>query len=189
MLVLGNILSGVSSVFLGLSTYQKCRRRMILFQIFDCIFAILSCLMLQGFSGACSNFIALVRNVCEYFKINTKYMTILLTLILLALGYYNFKYITPSLLVFLPVIASVEYTVCMFFCKNYTLSRYSLLINELLWVVYYAIIQNYVGLCTLFLLSVSTFISIRHIKDDVSDNGLTKWQRKQIKFEIENRKQ
>lgn len=183
MLILGNLFGGLSSLFLGLSVHKKTKKDMIGFQILDCTCAIISCLFLEGYNGAISNCVALVRNVVEYRGKSTRIFTGTLIVITLMLGIFNFTYNEQAWYALFPIIASVEYTIGLTRCKSYTKCKILLLVNLMLWMIYDICILNIVMACVDFGLCVNTIYTIIMANQKFADNGLTKFQRAKLKFE------
>lgn len=188
MFVFGNIFGGLSSLFLGLSVHQKDKKGMVCYQVADCVFAIISCLFLKGFSGAASNSIALIRNILELKKKNNKLTVILIAITIFIYGILNYNFIEHVWYSWIPIVASMEYTLGMFIFKRYKYSKICLLINELLWFIYSLFILNYIAAVTLIILVINTIISLIMSQRKIADNGLTKFQKDMIKYEIENEK-
>ena len=187
IILLSNLCALVSSITLGLSAYQKDKKHMILYQIVDCVFAALSCILLFGYSGAITNLVALVRNVAEYFHIKSNVLTSLIIGALVSVSIFDYS-VSHNILVILPAIAFIEYSMVIAESDNYKTCKIALLINEVLWLIYFILLKNYVEILTLTILAITTANAIRHTGDVIVDNGLNKHQRKQLKFEINKAK-
>lgn len=187
MCILGNIFGGLSSIFLGASVHCRNKKNMVLFQIFDCICAIISCILLKGYNGVIANTVALMRNIIEYKKKTTKLIIGILVAVTLILGLHNFLFVEQTWYALFPVIANVEYTLGLTLCKKYNKCKIMLLINQILWSVYEICILNIASACVGFILCINTIYSIIMSNRSFSDNGLTHFQREKLMFEFKNK--
>lgn len=184
MILLGNILGFISMVFLGLSVHKKDKQGMLVYQSLDCIFAILSCFCLGGYGGCVNTSVALIRNVVEHKGKTTKKFVVLLVIFTVVVGMYNILYIEKTSLALLPLIASVEYSLCMTLVKSYNKCRVALAVNLLLWTVYYFCILNIVSGLLSIVLFVNTLYSVYMANKEFSDNNMTKFQRHKLKHDF-----
>jgi len=159
-MILGNIFGLCSSIVLLISVWRKNKKGMCLLQCIDCLFGIMSCLVLGAYNGALANTVALTRNALAIRGKETKIGTTLLIIASIILGLYNMLTIEQTWYALFPTIAGAEYTTVIRLTNNYRLCKIGLLINCMLWVVYCFMTNNYVSSITTFLVGISIVFSI-----------------------------
>ena len=65
-LILGNVFSLLSAICIAISVLKKNKNDLILWQVIDVIFCILSNIALYTYSAMTTNSIALIRNILAY---------------------------------------------------------------------------------------------------------------------------
>lgn len=177
-IIIGNLFGFISSIFLGLSVYKKSKKSMLLYQSIDATFAFCSCIILGGLNGALNNFIGILRNI---FLIKTKcnnFIKLSLISLSITIGLYNFYNLNHVWYELLPIIASLIYSITLFYIKNYDICKFSLIINRIFWIIYLFIIKSYASCIVSVILAINTFNSLIKSRRKLADNGLTKFQRK-----------
>lgn len=133
-LIIGNLLSFIGMVFLGISCLKNKKEEIIFFQIFDCVFEALANIVLGGFSGAAVMLTSAFRNVLVYSgKItNALIFFIMAAMVVLGLSFNNHGWIGTF-----PVIANLEYTafLCYGGCSPLKI-KIALAVNVFIWAVY-----------------------------------------------------
>ena len=89
MIILGNMLGGISSIFLALSVHKKSKDKMLLFQTIDAAFALFSCLVLGGLNGAIANLAAIIRNLLKIKKKDNRVSIMAIVSIIIINGIIN----------------------------------------------------------------------------------------------------
>lgn len=171
---------------LGMSVHLKNKKNMVLSQIFDCVCAIISCILLKGYNGAVANTIALIRNIIECKK-NNKLIIGLLVTATLILGLHNLISVGQAWYALVPIVANVEYTLGLTLCKKYNKCKIMLLINQILWSVRDICMLNIASVCVGFILCINTIYFLIVSNRSFSDNGLTHFQREKLMFEFKNK--
>lgn len=155
-LIIGNILSFIGVIFLALSSIIQDKKRTIFYQIFDCLFATFSNIVLGGFSGAIVCLAALVRNVLVYFDKNNRILMVIISVIMTISGFWFNRH---GIIGWLPIIASIQYTLWLGwgFTSNKSI-KMALAINLAIWAVYDAVIMAFPALAAdLIILGLSVF--------------------------------
>lgn len=144
MLIIGNVMSLISAVFLGTSTFQKSKNNVLKFQILDGTFNVLSNLFLGGFSGCVVGTICIVRNLLVVSKKIGKFTgtLIIVTIVTLGLLFNN-----RGLIGCLPIVAGIQYSLTVMIAEETKTIKRSLILNLILWCVY-----------NLYLLSIPLFL-------------------------------
>ena len=139
-LILGNIFSFCAAVCLAVSVMKKSKKSLIGWQIGDTVLCVISNLILLSYSAMVISAICVVRNVLSYFNKLNATLTVILLLTGTIIGLWANN---RGVIGWLPVIASAEYTVCMYLFKSAQGMRYALILNLLMWLVHDAYIQSY----------------------------------------------
>ena len=156
LFILGNICSLVGSTFLLVSTFSRTKKKLIAFQIFDCIFNGLSNLFLGGISGLVVNTLALFRNGLVYLNLSGLVLANVYSLVLLAVSYT----VCTSLISWLPVVASIVYCYVICLSKSVTKAKLALISNQVAWFIFNLTIQAYPMLVTNIIIVLTSMYSI-----------------------------
>lgn len=156
-LILGNIFSLLSAVCIAVSVIKKNKNDLILWQVFDIIFCILSNIALYTYAALTTNSIALIRNILAYKNKLTKQLTGILLMLCIVVGLWANN---RGIIGLFPIIASASYTVLMFTTKDEQQMRWALISNLMLWLVHDVYVQAYPSAVTDLVLSVWTAIQI-----------------------------
>ena len=156
-LILGNIFSLLSAVCIAVSVIKKNKNDLILWQVIDVIFCILSNIALYTYAALTTNSIALIRNILAYKSKLTKPLTLVLSVLCVIVGLWANN---RGIIGLFPIIASASYTVLMFITKDEQQMRWALISNLMLWLVHDAYVQAYPSAVTDLVLSIWTAIQI-----------------------------
>lgn len=140
LFILGEIFSFMAASCLCYSTFNKEKKKMVFWQIFDSIFNTISNLFLLSYSGFITCIFTTIRNILEYKKFNSKKVTLFLCILLIILGViFNNK----GIIGLFPLVACIEYTIFMFKANTSQTLRVGLIINLFLWIIYDLYIKAY----------------------------------------------
>lgn len=156
-LILGNLFGLLCGIFCTASTFGKDNKQMMKLQCLDCSCGIIACIILRGYSGAIVQSVCLVRNMLVYKEKCSKLVQVILLTIIFILG---IMFNNMGILGLLPIIASMEYTIVIMKTANIKLINISLLINNILWLIYNFIIQNYLNMILSTIIIISSTINI-----------------------------
>ncbi|MBP5215023.1 MAG: YgjV family protein [Alphaproteobacteria bacterium] len=139
-LLIGNLFSFLAVACLAVSAVKQSKKDLMLWQIGDPFFGILSTIALSAYAALVINCVGLVRNFLAYRGILTKKQTIIFLVIGVIFGLFanNLSFIG-----LLPIIASAGYTVCVYITKNEQQMRYALTICTILWFIHNFYIQSF----------------------------------------------
>lgn len=156
-LIIGNVFSLLSAICIAISVIKKNKNDLILWQIIDLVFYILSNFALYAYAALATNLIALIRNVLAYKNKLTKNLTILLFVLSIVVGLWanNLGFIG-----LFPIVASASYTVFIFITKDDQQMRYALISNLMLWFVHDFYVQAYPSAFIDLALSAWTVVQI-----------------------------
>ena len=167
------LLGALSNV---ISSWQKTRKKMLFFLIFDTIFYTIQYLLLQAYVGACTNSVGLIRTITfskkksnKFFSTNWILYIIFLLYIIAGIvslyfdGQLSEKFSVISLF---PIVASILYAIVLWQDKPKSI-RIGSAIMLFMWCIYNIYVKAYLGAVVEFVLMCSTIIAI--IKIDIID--------------------
>ena len=169
MIVLGNILSLVSNILAITSTRLKDYKKMLLVQSVDTTFSALANLILGGYSGALISICGLVRNL--YCALSKKTNKIISFGIIAATFVISMEFTFKEWYDILPILASTSYGLIILNTNDIVKSKIALIINCSLWIVYGAIIYNFIGIIFKTIMITSTTQSLIKMYKDKKGKG------------------
>jgi len=131
--ILGNIFSLIAAICLGVSVFKKTTKDLLLWQVMEVVFCILSNLALVTYSALTTNSIALVRDLLAYKNKLTRNVTLVLLGLCLIFGLIANN---RGIIGLFPMAASFVYTVFLYATRNEQQIRFALIINLMLWFVH-----------------------------------------------------
>ena len=148
-IIIGNIISFVGAIFLSTSCVLKNRKLIFYFQAINCFILAVASVFFNAYAGIATLIISGMRNIIvAHDKYNAKLMYVFLILtFIIGIATNN-----RGLIGLIPVIATIQYTICLKVFKTLMLTRISIWVNTALWVVYSFIIMDY---STCFMDSIS----------------------------------
>lgn len=156
-LITGNIFSFLSVVCIAVSVIKKNKNDLILWQVFDVVFCILSNLALCTYAALTTNTVALIRNILAYKNKLNKKLTWLLFILCIVIGLWANNI---GIIGLFPIVASASYTIFMYITKNEQQMRWALVSNLILWFVHDFYVQAYPSAANDIILSLWTLIQI-----------------------------
>lgn len=159
--MLGLLFSLLSACCLCYSTFGKRKENMLKWQVANTSFLILANLFLKGYSGMATNLVCLIRNILGAKGRLNRTNTVVLTILIVAGGV---AVNNRGWLGLLPVIASVEYSICMYLCKDAQQMRLALAINVALWAIYDFAIGSYPMFVTDLIVAGASLINALRFK-------------------------
>lgn len=160
MFIVAQILGGFGALSMILSSWQKSRKRIFAFLLFDNIFYFLQYIALQAYAGAFTNVIGLLRTILFSKKGKTKFLSTKYPLIIVLLLYVLINFLTyDGITSLFPAIASIIYAIVLWQDdpKNIRIGTSFMLA---MWFVYNLVVKAYVGAGTEFILFLSSVIAI-----------------------------
>lgn len=156
--IIAQIFGTISGLFLVFSGWQKTHKKILLFQIIDCSAAIISYLLLGGYSAVIITSTALIRNILSYKKIINKNITIFFIVLSIITTFFTSD--MSKIINYTPLVASVLYTYSL---SSYDANRIKkfLIVNSLLWLIYNISIRAYSSAVTSLVLIVVTSLSLK----------------------------
>ena len=170
-------LLGATSMLL--SSWQKTRKKVLSFLIFDSLFYFIQYILLGALSGAFTNIIGLIRTIIFRYKENNKHLQnkiilYIIILMYLIIGIYTYD----GIISIFPVIVSILYSVVLW-QNNVKKIRIGTSLMLLSWLIYNVSVSAYIGAIVETILFISTIIAI--IKIDILNGKVIKQIDKTVK--------
>ena len=163
MLIIGNILSFAAAIFMAASSLVKKRSVIFTLQFFECFILAVASFFFNSYSGIATLFLCAVRNLLTAKNhFNKKMMWIFLILTAIFGLITNNRGFTGLL----PVIATLQYTICSHVFRGLLETRISIFANTAIWVVYSFIIKDFsTGITDSIVLIISAYALIKLITE------------------------
>lgn len=155
--ILGNIFSLIAAICLGISVFKKTTSALLMWQILEVLFCILSNIALFTYSALTTNSIALVRDILAYKNKLSKKITIVLIILCIVFGLIANN---RGIIGFFPMAASAVYTIFLYLTKNEQQIRFALILNLMLWFIHDFYVGAYPSAIMDVMLSAWTLLNI-----------------------------
>jgi len=160
MILLGNIIALMASIFMVIAGLLKDRKRIIYVQSIQIFLFILSNAVLGGITGVITNLISLIRNIlCYKDKFNIKVKIILIAISII----FSLLFNNLGIIGLLPLISVVMYTYLMD-TKDVRKFKYINILATSLWFVYDIYILSYTSAIFDFMCILANIITIFKMK-------------------------
>ena len=169
MNILGKILSLLAALTLAYSTFSKKKTKMMFWQASNALLFGLSNFCLAGYSAVVTSALNFIRNVLVVKNKLSKKYTFILCVLMIGFGLYVNN---NGVIGLFPIIASVQYTICVFALKSPQHLRWSLLAYLAQWEVFNFAIGAYPVFIMDIVIIIVTIINI--IRFRKIDNEKTK---------------
>lgn len=156
-LIIGNIFSLLSVIYLAISVVKKNKKDIILWQLWSIAFSNFYCLALQAYAALITCIADFIRNALAYKNLLTFRLTMILIGICIVAGLWINNL---GLIGLLAIAASASYTLFMYTTKNDQQMRWALALNQMLWFVHNIYIQAYPSAMTEITLTVWSLFQI-----------------------------
>lgn len=165
LFITAQIMGGFGALSMMMSCWQKSRKNIFIFLLFDNIFYFLQYIFLGAYSGAFTNLICLFRTIIFSKKNNNKLFSTNVPLFVVVIIYVVINIFTyDGISSLYPAVASIIYAVVLWQDDPKKI-RFGSAIMLLLWFVYNLVVNAYVGALIELVLLLSTLIAI--IKMDI----------------------
>ena len=163
LFVIAQIMGVFGALSMMISSWQKSRKKIFAFLVFDNVFYFLQYIFLQAYSGAFTNVVGLFRTILFSKKGSNKFLTTNYPLILIIVLYVVINIFTyDGLSSLFPAIASIIYAVVLWQDEPKKI-RFGSSLMLLMWFVYNLFVKAYVGAVTEFVLFASSVMAIINI--------------------------
>ena len=188
LFVIAQIMGGLGAVSMILSSWQKSRKKIFLFLVFDNLFYFLQYIFLQAYAGAFTNIVGLFRTILFSKKgenkfLKTNYPLYLVIILYILINIFTYDGISSLF----PALASIIYAFVLWQDEPKKI-RFGSSIMLLMWFVYNLFVKAYVGALVEFTLFISAVVAI--IKIDIKDKKKEeqKLKEEESKKEVKNNK-
>ena len=131
--ILGNVFSFIAALCLAVSVLKKTTKSLLLWQIIEIVFCILSNIALVTYSALTTNSIALIRDSLAYKSKLSESATFILMVSCIIFGLIANN---RGFVGVFPMMASLVYTLFLYATRNEQQIRFALIINLMLWFVH-----------------------------------------------------
>jgi hypothetical protein len=179
MKIIANIFSFFGACFLILSAMSKNKNNVYKMQLFDCCSNLTANILLQGWSGATTTGVAVIRNLVSMKGKMKLWIQALLCFLLI---FFGLLFNNRGPLGLLPIMASVEFTIVGNSAKaSFVMVKLSLLANLVMWCIYNWIIGAY----PMFIADIiAAFMCIntivQHKKNEKMNKNINRFRNKSI---------
>ena len=157
-IIVGNVCSLAAMVTDSISGTRKRRSQILGIQIISQVFYAAGSMILKGYSSTAQNFVAILRNLAGMKNIKSRIVEWGLISLGVVLG---IVFNNRGLLGWLPIVANFIYSVAIFqFKDNEKGLKIVFIINLLMYTVFSAVIQNYVGAAVNTVVAIITAVSM-----------------------------
>jgi len=157
-IIVGNVCSLAAMVTDSISGTRKRRSHILGIQIISQVFYAAGSMILKGYSSTAQNFVAILRNLAGMKNIKSRIIEWGLISLGVVLG---IVFNNRGILGWLPIVANFIYSVAIFqFKDNEKGLKIVFIINLLMYTVFSAVIQNYVGAVSNTVVAIITAISL-----------------------------
>ena len=147
----GEFFSLIAALILAYSTFSQKKSRMILWQALNAIVCCISDFLLGGYSAVVTNIFSFLRNILVVKNKFDKKYTIITCILMIGVGvFFNNR----GWIGLFSIIASVQYTICMYLLKSAQHMRYALAVNLLFWTIFDFAIKSY----PLFIMDIAIIV-------------------------------
>ncbi len=143
-IIIGNIISFIAAIFMAISCAVKKRKTIFYLQALNCFVLAVASVFFGAYAGITTLIISTLRNLIVAHDKYTKpvmYVFLVLTVILGVIANNR------GFIGLLPVIATVQYTLCLNLSKGLLFTRISIFVNTAIWVTYSFIIRDFSTAC------------------------------------------
>lgn len=161
-IIIGNVFSLCAMITDSISGTRKKHKEIMAIQIASQFFYGACSIVLKGYSSTVQNVVSVFRNLAAMKKPKNRIIgriiewTLILAGVVLGIVFNN-----RGLFGWLPIVANLEYSVCVFaFRENEIALKSAFIINAAMFAVFNAMILNYVGVISSAVIIVTTVVSM-----------------------------
>lgn len=171
-ILIGNILSLIAATFMAVSSLAKRRSVIFTLQFFECFILAVASFFFSSYAAIATLLLCAIRNLLTAKDMFGKKMMYIFFVLTAVLGIITNN---RGIIGLLPVIATLQYTVCSHIFKGLFLTRISIFVNTAIWVIYSFIIKDFsTGIVDSVVLLTTTFGIIKLLIDIKKDKACTK---------------
>lgn len=161
-LVTGNVISMIAACFLAASCVSRDNRRVFLYQCMESLLIAVASIFFASYAAVITMSLSALRNYLVSCGKYSRGVMIAFVTVSTTLGIvFNMR----GWLGLMPVLATTEYAVCCYCIRGVLATKWSILINILLWVIYSFLILDFstaISNAVLFLLDAAVLVRMYH---------------------------
>ncbi len=158
-LIIGNIISFCSSTSAMIGCCSKSKKTMFLLQFLECTLLAVASVFFESYAAITTLLLCAVRNLLVAYGKFSKPLLIAFLILVPLLGIITNN---RGFIGLLPVIATIQYTLCCYIIKNANGMRFAILANLACWITYSFLICDFsTGIIDSITASVDIFAIIR----------------------------
>ncbi len=158
-LIIGNIISLVAALFMAASCCVNDHRKVFTYQAVECALICVASVFFGSWAGVTTMALSATRN---YLVSRDKFSHNLMLLFLVLVVALGLLANNRGLMGLIPIVATVEYTICCHYVKGIKAVKCSIFVNTLMWVVYSFMIMDFsTGLTDLTVLVIDVVSILR----------------------------
>ncbi|RGD74112.1 YgjV family protein [Anaerofustis stercorihominis] len=159
-IIIGNIISFIAALFMISSCIVNDRSRVFMLQFFNSFLLGIASWFFASYAGIAALLISSVRNFIVSKDKFTKNVMIVFLILSVTLGV---AVNNRGFIGLIPIIATVQYTLCSYYVKGVKETRYSIWANLFMWIVYsFSILDFSTALSDSTTLIINTISIIKH---------------------------
>lgn len=139
-ILIGNIISFAAAIFLAVSCVVKSRKQIFILQFMNCAVLAVASYFFGSYAAITTLALCCIRNI---FIMKDKFSVPVMTVILILVIACGVLTNNRGLIGLLPVIATVEYTICCHYITDVGKTRISILVNEAIWIIYSFLVLDF----------------------------------------------
>ena len=139
-ILIGNLISAAASVLLAVSCVVNDKRKAYLCQLLESALLVVSSVFFFAWVRLITQVLAVARNALVIQDKFTVRLMVIFTVVGTAVG---LAINTEGWLGLLPILATIQLTVCNYYCKSLKATKWGFLVNVILWGVYSFLILDF----------------------------------------------
>lgn len=161
--IAGETLSLLAALALVYSTFTNKKQEMMKWQALNTVFLGFSDWFLGAHSAVVTNVLTFVRNILSAKGKLSKSLTLVICALMIVVGsLFNNR----GWLGVLPIVASVQFTLCIYSLKSAQHMRIALIVNLMLWAIIDFLIQAYPMFVADIVIAIVTFVNVLRFRDE-----------------------
>ena len=160
-IIVGNAISFIGAIFLSASCVAKTKKRVCILQLFQCIVITASQIAFGKGAGAVAMSFAGVRNLLIMGSRYNFFAMLTLSVLIFIFGVYFNSF---GLIGLMPPLASVMYTVALYYVRDVRRLKFFLSILLFTWIVYSALIYDIFGVISNIVAQVLNVTTLSKMK-------------------------
>lgn len=156
-ILIGNIISAVASVFLAVSCVVNDKRKAYFCQLMESLFLVISSVFFFAWVRLITQALAVARN---YLVMNEKFTARLMWAFTIVGTMIGLIINTEGWLGLMPIVATIQLTLCNYYCRSLKATKWGFLVNVLIWGTYSFLILDFAYGAANAAIAIAGFVSL-----------------------------